>query len=146
MLEKIRSNPILRTLVALVCVGYLLFPSFGIFELVPDNLPLVGNLDEFAFAFILFVVMDWLPWVSNPSVLRWAVLGAIGVVSLIYLLNPTAGVLEFIPDNFPIIGNLDDAVAAFGFSAMLSQALAPRLAAERQRREEQWAAAAPEDK
>lgn len=36
---------------------------------------------------------------------------AAGLLSLVYLLNPTAGVFEFIPDNFPIIGNLDEAVA-----------------------------------
>jgi len=35
-----------------------------------------------------------------------------GLVSLIYLMNPTSGVLELIPDNFPIIGNLDEATAA----------------------------------
>jgi uncharacterized membrane protein YkvA (DUF1232 family) len=29
----------------------------------------------------------------------------------VYLLNPGAGVFELIPDNFPIIGNLDEAVA-----------------------------------
>lgn len=34
-----------------------------------------------------------------------------GLVSLIYLLNPGAGILELIPDNFPIIGNLDEAAA-----------------------------------
>jgi uncharacterized membrane protein YkvA (DUF1232 family) len=33
------------------------------------------------------------------------------VVSVIYLINPTAGLLEFIPDNFPILGNLDEAAA-----------------------------------
>lgn len=26
-------------------------------------------------------------------------------------MNPTLGVLEFIPDNFPIVGNLDEATA-----------------------------------
>ena len=34
-----------------------------------------------------------------------------GLLSLVYLLNPGAGVFELIPDNFPIIGNLDEAVA-----------------------------------
>lgn len=34
-----------------------------------------------------------------------------GLLSLVYLLNPTAGVFELIPDNFPIIGNLDEAAA-----------------------------------
>ena len=32
-----------------------------------------------------------------------------GLFSLVYLLNP--GVFELIPDNFPIIGNLDEAAA-----------------------------------
>lgn len=30
------------------------------------------------------------------------------VVGGLYLLNPTAGILEIIPDTFPIIGNLDE--------------------------------------
>jgi uncharacterized membrane protein YkvA (DUF1232 family) len=34
-----------------------------------------------------------------------------GVIGLIYLLNPTAGVIEIIPDNIPFIGNLDEAAA-----------------------------------
>ena len=34
-----------------------------------------------------------------------------GFASLVYLLNPTAGILELIPDNFPIVGNLDEAAA-----------------------------------
>lgn len=35
----------------------------------------------------------------------------IGVIGLIYILNPTAGVIELIPDNFSIVGNLDEAAA-----------------------------------
>ena len=27
------------------------------------------------------------------------------------MLNPTAGLIEFIPDNLPIVGNLDEGVA-----------------------------------
>jgi hypothetical protein len=37
----------------------------------------------------------------------------LGLVGGVYLVNPTAGVLELIPDNFPIVGNLDEAAAAF---------------------------------
>jgi hypothetical protein len=29
----------------------------------------------------------------------------------LYLLNPTAGIIEFLPDNLPLIGNLDEATA-----------------------------------
>ncbi len=35
-----------------------------------------------------------------------------GLASLIYLINPTAGLFEIIPDNIPIIGNLDEGTAA----------------------------------
>ena len=35
----------------------------------------------------------------------------LGGIALIYLMNPTLGVLELIPDNFPLIGNLDEAGA-----------------------------------
>lgn len=34
-----------------------------------------------------------------------------GFISFIYLINPGAGFLEIIPDNFPVIGNLDEAAA-----------------------------------
>ena len=34
-----------------------------------------------------------------------------GAIALIYLLNPGAGFIEIIPDNFPIVGNLDEAAA-----------------------------------
>ncbi|WP_321366543.1 DUF1232 domain-containing protein [uncultured Desulfuromusa sp.] len=36
----------------------------------------------------------------------------LGLLSFIYLLNPTAGFFELIPDNIPLIGNLDEAAAA----------------------------------
>jgi len=35
----------------------------------------------------------------------------LGLFSIIYLLNPTAGFFELIPDNIPLIGNLDEAAA-----------------------------------
>ncbi len=38
------------------------------------------------------------------------IIGVAGVAA-IYLINPTAGFLELIPDNFPFVGNLDEATA-----------------------------------
>jgi uncharacterized membrane protein YkvA (DUF1232 family) len=38
---------------ALASALYLLNPGAGVFELLPDNLPLVGNLDEAAFVALL---------------------------------------------------------------------------------------------
>jgi uncharacterized membrane protein YkvA (DUF1232 family) len=35
----------------------------------------------------------------------------IGLLALLYILNPTAGVFEIIPDNLPLVGNLDEAAA-----------------------------------
>lgn len=35
----------------------------------------------------------------------------LGLLGLIYLFNPGAGIFEVIPDNFPYIGNLDEAAA-----------------------------------
>lgn len=34
-----------------------------------------------------------------------------GFLALIYLVNPTFGVFEFLPDNIPLVGNLDEATA-----------------------------------
>ena len=33
------------------------------------------------------------------------------IVGIIYLLNPTLGIFEFLPDNLPFVGNLDEGVA-----------------------------------
>ena len=35
----------------------------------------------------------------------------LGLLSVLYVLNPTAGLFEIIPDNLPLIGNLDEAAA-----------------------------------
>ena len=48
------------------------------------------------------------------------VLAAIGVI---YILNPTLGILELIPDNLPIIGNLDESVAVMLVIAGIVEAL-----------------------
>lgn len=38
-------------------------------------------------------------------------MGLAAVIAVIYLLNPDAGILELIPDNIPIVGNLDEVAA-----------------------------------
>lgn len=35
----------------------------------------------------------------------------VGLLSMLYLFNPGAGVFELIPDNIPGLGNLDEATA-----------------------------------
>ncbi|MDZ4768109.1 MAG: DUF1232 domain-containing protein [Chloroflexota bacterium] len=46
------------------------------------------------------------------------VLGSAGL-AILYLLNPTLGFFEFVPDNLPIVGNLDE----FAATALLLNAL-----------------------
>jgi uncharacterized membrane protein YkvA (DUF1232 family) len=47
---------------------------------------------------------------SLRGIPAWAVY-LFAVLGVIYILNPTAGFIEFIPDNLPIIGNLDEGAA-----------------------------------
>ena len=66
-----------------------------------------------------------IPQIEPPEdeprgVVNSLIVGAVGVISAIYLFNPTAGLIELIPDNIPVIGNLDEAAAA----AMVISALA----------------------
>ncbi len=35
----------------------------------------------------------------------------LGLIALLYLLNIGAGIFELIPDNIPLVGNLDEAAA-----------------------------------
>lgn len=44
---------------------------------------------------------------------------ALGLVSVLYILNPGAGIFELIPDNIPVIGNLDEATAVMILLACL---------------------------
>lgn len=53
---------------------------------------------------------------------RWLVF-VLAIIGVLYLLNPTLGILEFIPDNLPIIGNLDESVAVMLVLAGIVEAL-----------------------
>jgi uncharacterized membrane protein YkvA (DUF1232 family) len=44
--------------------------------------------------------------------MKKVLVGVIGGLSALYLVNPGFGVFEFIPDNIPFLGNLDEGVAA----------------------------------
>ena len=39
------------------------------------------------------------------------IVALVGLIGLVYLINPTAGVIELLPDNIPFVGNLDEATA-----------------------------------
>lgn len=53
------------------------------------------------------------PFTTPPSVRGipvWLTYLA-GLLGLIYILNPGAGFIELLPDNLPVIGNLDEGAA-----------------------------------
>lgn len=54
-----------------------------------------------------------------PRFLKNVLMAAAGVIAAIYLINPTAGILELIPDNLPMVGNLDEAAATALILAVL---------------------------
>jgi len=49
--------------------------------------------------------------VMPPPLMKKAMVFLVGAISALYLFNPTAGFFEIIPDNIPIIGNLDEVMA-----------------------------------
>lgn len=47
-------------LAGVIGVGYILNPGMGIFELIPDSIPVIGNLDEGAAATaIWYGLLEW---------------------------------------------------------------------------------------
>lgn len=49
---------------------------------------------------------------KSNNIFSSLIVGVLGAVSAVYILNPTAGIFELIPDNIPVVGNLDEAAAA----------------------------------
>ena len=52
--------------------------------------------------------------------LKKIIVAIIGILAFLYLINPGLGVFEIIPDNMPLVGNLDDATAVFLLISALS--------------------------
>lgn len=57
---------------------------------------------------------------TGGSIVKAIIAAVVGIVSAIYLINPTFGFFELIPDNLPVVGNLDEATA----TALLLSSLA----------------------
>jgi hypothetical protein len=56
-------------LLGLFCLIYLFNPGAGIFELIPDNLPLLGNLDEAAAVATLLMCLKYFG-INLPDLFR----------------------------------------------------------------------------
>ena len=50
---------VLAALLALFCGWYLLNPTWGVIEIIPDNLPIVGNLDEATVVAVLLACLRY---------------------------------------------------------------------------------------
>jgi uncharacterized membrane protein YkvA (DUF1232 family) len=50
----------LSILLIITCIVYLINPTLGVFELIPDNLPVVGNIDEVFVAGLLLSLINFL--------------------------------------------------------------------------------------
>lgn len=59
------------------------------------------------------------PRQNNPVSGKDVAAVLLGLLAVVYLVNPTAGVFELIPDNLPVVGNLDEAVATAILLAVL---------------------------
>ncbi|ATH07141.1 DUF1232 domain-containing protein [Halobacteriovorax marinus] len=58
------KKPFFKKVIALIGVVfgfiYLLNPTMGLFELLPDTLPIIGNLDEGAAVYLIFAGLRYL--------------------------------------------------------------------------------------
>ena len=52
----------MHLLLMLLAIIYLLNPTAGLFELIPDNIPVIGNLDEVAATAILLSSLRYFGW------------------------------------------------------------------------------------
>jgi len=64
---------------------------------------------------------------NNKKLPAWLIY-LLSAVGLVYLLNPTAGLIELIPDNFPLVGNLDEAAAGLFLWQGINQFIQTRKA------------------
>lgn len=66
MTTKKRIPPIVAVIAALLSIIYLVNPTAGLVEILPDNLPFLGNLDEAGVTAILIWAINELRTGSVP--------------------------------------------------------------------------------
>ncbi len=59
-MEKPLYKKVIAVLATIFGVVYLLNPTMGLFEILPDNLPIIGNLDEGAAVYLIFASLRYL--------------------------------------------------------------------------------------
>jgi len=63
----------------------------------------------FCWSLYAIIIASWLP--KLRGLMKNFVVFCLGLLAVLYLLNPGAGIFEILPDNLPFIGNLDEAAA-----------------------------------
>jgi len=58
-MQKTKSKTLIVIFLTTVSLIYLFNPGWGVFELIPDNIPVIGNLDEFTAAWILLSALAY---------------------------------------------------------------------------------------
>jgi hypothetical protein len=58
-MTKFKLKSIFVAIIGVIAFLYLLNPGFGIFEIIPDNLPIIGNLDEVTAAWLLLSALAY---------------------------------------------------------------------------------------
>ena len=111
----------LRGILGTLAFIYLLIPTGGLIELLPDVAPLIGHVDEIVATFFFFFLLGFVPGAGVYKPGAAALLGytLTGLLSSLYLIAPTGGVIELLPDFLPLVGNLDEMTAATLLLAMV---------------------------
>lgn len=56
--DRKTGSPLGSVILGVICVLYLINPTAGVFELIPDNLPFIGNLDEIGAVTGLYIALN----------------------------------------------------------------------------------------
>lgn len=103
----------LRYLFAGLAGLYLVLPTGGLIEFAPDIIPFIGHLDEIAATFVMTVMAGYKPGLEREfKAYEIVLITILGLASIVYLMFPTLGTVEFIPDFIPVVGNLDEVLAS----------------------------------
>lgn len=91
---------------------YLVLPTGGLVEFIPDYIPVVGHIDEFLASYAVAAVIGATKGIHHPTAIKLIIVGILGVFGFLYLVYPSAGIVEFLPDAIPFAGNFDEFVAS----------------------------------